>query len=293
MKQYHDLMQHVLDNGVKKDDRTGTGTISVFGYQMRFDLNEGFPLMTTKKLHIKSILHELLWFIQGDTNIQYLDQNGVRIWDDWPFAKFQKSEAYNGETIREFAERVATDDNFAKQWGDLGPVYGYQWRSWPTPNGESVDQLLNVIEQIKNTPDSRRLIVSAWNPGMIQDMALPPCHAFFQFYVADGKLSCQLYQRSADIFLGVPFNIASYAMLTHMIAQACNLEVGEFVHTLGDAHIYLNHIDQVKEQLSRDFRTLPKLVINPSVKNILDFKFDDFAIEGYDPHPHIKAQVAV
>lgn len=293
MKQYHDLMQHVLDNGVKKDDRTGTGTISVFGYQMRFDLNEGFPLMTTKKLHIKSILHELLWFIQGDTNIQYLDQNGVRIWDDWPFAKFQKSEAYNGESIREFAERVATDDDFAKQWGDLGPVYGYQWRSWPTPNGESVDQLLNVIEQIKNTPDSRRLIVSAWNPGMIQDMALPPCHAFFQFYVADGKLSCQLYQRSADIFLGVPFNIASYAMLTHMIAQACNLEVGEFVHTLGDAHIYLNHIDQVKEQLSRDFRTLPKLVINPSVKNILDFKFDDFAIEGYDPHPHIKAQVAV
>ncbi|GGH67100.1 thymidylate synthase [Phaeocystidibacter marisrubri] len=293
MKQYHDLMQHVLDNGVKKDDRTGTGTISVFGYQMRFDLNEGFPLMTTKKLHIKSILHELLWFIQGDTNIQYLDQNGVRIWDDWPFAKFQMSEAYNGETIREFAERVATDDNFAKQWGDLGPVYGYQWRSWPTPNGESVDQLLNVIEQIKNTPDSRRLIVSAWNPGMIQDMALPPCHAFFQFYVADGKLSCQLYQRSADIFLGVPFNIASYAMLTHMIAQACNLEVGDFVHTLGDAHIYLNHIDQVKEQLSRDFRTLPKLVINPSVKNILDFKFDDFAIEGYDPHPHIKAQVAV
>lgn len=293
MKQYHELMQHVLDNGVKKDDRTGTGTISVFGYQMRFDLSEGFPLMTTKKLHIKSILHELLWFIQGDTNIQYLDQNGVRIWDDWPFAKFQKSDSYNGETIREFAERVATDEDFAKQWGDLGPVYGYQWRSWPTPNGESVDQLLNVIEQIKNTPDSRRLIVSAWNPGMIQDMALPPCHAFFQFYVADGKLSCQLYQRSADIFLGVPFNIASYAMLTHMIAQACDLEVGEFVHTLGDAHIYLNHIDQVKEQLSRDFRALPKLVVNPHVKNILDFKFEDFGIEGYDPHPHIKAQVAV
>lgn len=293
MKQYHDLMQHVLDHGVRKDDRTGTGTISVFGYQMRFNLQEGFPLITTKKLHIKSILHELLWFIQGDTNIQYLTQNGVRIWDDWPFAKYQKSEDYAGETIREFAAKVAEDEAFAEKWGKLGPVYGYQWRSWPTPSGESVDQLLQVIEQIKNNPDSRRHIVSAWNPGMIQDMALPPCHAFFQFYVADGKLSCQLYQRSADIFLGVPFNIASYAMLTHMIAQVCNLEVGDFVHTLGDAHIYSNHIDQVNEQLSREFRPLPKLVVNPDVKNILDFKFDDFAIEGYDPHPHIKAAVAV
>lgn len=293
MKQYHDLMQHVLDHGVRKDDRTGTGTISVFGYQMRFNLQEGFPLITTKKLHIKSILHELLWFIQGDTNIQYLTQNGVRIWDDWPFAKYQKSEDYAGETIREFAAKVAEDEAFAAKWGKLGPVYGYQWRSWPTPSGESVDQLLQVIEQIKNNPDSRRHIVSAWNPGMIQDMALPPCHAFFQFYVADGKLSCQLYQRSADIFLGVPFNIASYAMLTHMIAQVCNLEVGDFVHTLGDAHIYSNHIDQVNEQLSREFRPLPKLVVNPEVKNILDFKFDDFAIEGYDPHPHIKAAVAV
>lgn len=293
MKQYHDLMQHVLDHGVRKDDRTGTGTISVFGYQMRFDLSEGFPLITTKKLHIKSILHELLWFIQGDTNIRYLDQNGVRIWDDWPFAKFQKSDDYNGETIKEFAQRVADDEAFAAKWGDLGPVYGYQWRNWPSPSGEAVDQLLDVIEQIKKNPDSRRHIVSAWNPGMIENMALPPCHAFFQFYVADGKLSCQLYQRSADIFLGVPFNIASYAMLTHMIAQVCNLEVGDFVHTLGDAHIYINHIDQVNEQLSRDFRTLPKLAVNPEVNNILDFKFDDFAIEGYDPHPHIKAQVAV
>lgn len=293
MKQYHELMQHVLDNGVTKEDRTGTGTISVFGYQMRFDLNEGFPLITTKKLHIKSILHELLWFIQGDTNIRYLDQNGVRIWDDWPYAKFSKSEDFQGETIREFAEKVAADEAFAEKWGDLGPVYGYQWRSWPAPNGETIDQLSQVIEQIKNTPDSRRLIVSAWNPGMIQDMALPPCHAFFQFYVADGKLSCQLYQRSADIFLGVPFNIASYAMLTHMIAQACGLGVGDFVHTLGDAHIYSNHIDQVKEQLSRELRPLPTLKVNPDIKNITDFTFDDFAIEGYDPHPHIKAQVAV
>lgn len=293
MKQYHDLMQHVLDHGVQKGDRTGTGTISVFGYQMRFDLQEGFPLITTKKLHIKSILHELLWFIQGETNIEYLTKNGVRIWDDWPFEKFKKSDDYAGETIRDFAAKVAEDSNFAAKWGDLGPVYGYQWRSWPAPNGETVDQLLQVIEQIKNNPNSRRHIVSAWNPGMIQDMALPPCHAFFQFYVADGKLSCQLYQRSADIFLGVPFNIASYAMLTHMIAQVCGLEVGDFVHTLGDAHIYSNHIDQVNEQLSREFRALPKLVINPDVKNILDFKFDDFAIEGYDPHPHIKAAVAV
>ncbi len=293
MKQYHDLMQHVLDHGVQKGDRTGTGTISVFGYQMRFDLQEGFPLITTKKLHIKSILHELLWFIQGETNIEYLTKNGVRIWDDWPFEKFKKSNEYAGETIRDFATKVAEDSNFAAKWGDLGPVYGYQWRSWPAPNGETVDQLLQVIEQIKNNPNSRRHIVSAWNPGMIQDMALPPCHAFFQFYVADGKLSCQLYQRSADIFLGVPFNIASYAMLTHMIAQVCGLEVGDFVHTLGDAHIYSNHIDQVNEQLSREFRALPKLDINPDVKNILDFKFDDFAIEGYDPHPHIKAAVAV
>lgn len=293
MKQYHDLMQHVLDNGIRKEDRTGTGTISVFGHQMRFDLSEGFPLMTTKKVHMKSVLHELLWFIQGDTNIEYLDKHKVRIWDDWPFAKYKQSEAYQGEDIRQFADRVAADPQFAQEWGNLGPVYGYQWRSWPAPNGEKVDQLLDVIEQIKNNPSSRRHIVSAWNPGMIQDMALPPCHAFFQFYVADGKLSCQLYQRSADIFLGVPFNIASYAALTHMIAQVCNLEVGDFVHTLGDAHIYLNHLDQVNEQLSRDFRPLPKLVMNPDVQNILDFTYDDFAIEGYDPHPLIRAQVAV
>lgn len=293
MKQYHDLMQHVLENGTRKEDRTGTGTISVFGHQMRFDLSEGFPLMTTKKVHMKSVLHELLWFIQGDTNIKYLDKHKVRIWDDWPFAKYQKSEEYQGEDIREFAAKVAEDPAFAQKWGDLGPVYGYQWRSWPAPNGEKIDQLMNVIEQIKNNPFSRRHIVSAWNPGMIEDMALPPCHAFFQFYVADGKLSCQLYQRSADIFLGVPFNIASYALLTHMIAQVCELEVGDFVHTLGDAHIYLNHIDQVNEQLSRDFRPLPKLVMNPDIRNILDFTYDDFSIEGYDPHPHIRAQVAV
>jgi thymidylate synthase len=264
MKQYHDLMQHVLDKGATKTDRTGTGTISVFGYQMRFDLQEGFPLLTTKKLHLKSIIHELLWFLKGDTNIKYLSENGVRIWDEW------------------------ADEN-----GNLGPVYGSQWRSWPAADGRHIDQITQVVNQIKNSPDSRRMIVSAWNVGEIDKMKLPPCHAFFQFYVADGKLSCQLYQRSADIFLGVPFNIASYAILTLMMAQVCGLQPGEFIHTLGDAHLYSNHIEQAKLQLTRDFRKLPTMKINPEVKSIFDFKFEDFTLEGYDPHPHIKAEVAV
>lgn len=264
MQQYHELLRHILDNGVEKSDRTGTGTKSVFGYQMRFDLNEGFPLVTTKKLHLRSIIHELLWFISGDTNIKYLKDNGVSIWDEW------------------------ADEN-----GNLGPVYGSQWRSWPTPNGDTIDQITKVVNQIKNSPDSRRLIVSAWNVAEIENMALPPCHAFFQFYVADGKLSCQLYQRSADTFLGVPFNIASYALLTMMMAQVCGLKYGDFVHTLGDAHLYSNHIEQAELQLSRDFRPLPQMRINENVKNIFDFKFEDFSLENYDPHPHIKAAVAV
>ncbi len=264
MKQYHDLMRHVLEKGATKTDRTGTGTISVFGYQMRFDLQEGFPMMTTKKVHMKSILHELLWFLKGETNIKYLKENGVSIWDEWADAE-----------------------------GNLGPVYGSQWRSWQATDGRSIDQITQVVNQIKNNPDSRRMIVSAWNVGEIDKMKLPPCHAFFQFYVADGKLSCQLYQRSADIFLGVPFNIASYAILTMMIAQVCDLKLGEFIHTLGDAHLYSNHIEQAKLQLSRDFRKLPTLKINPEIKNIFDFKFEDFTLEGYDPHPHIKAAVAV
>ena len=257
-------MNHVLQNGVKKEDRTGTGTISVFGYQMRYNLADGFPLLTTKKLHTKSIIHELLWFLKGDTNIKYLKEHGVNIWDEW------------------------ADEN-----GDLGPVYGYQWRNWPTPNGEHIDQISQVVEMIKKNPDSRRLIVSAWNVADINQMKLPPCHAFFQFYVADSKLSCQLYQRSADIFLGVPFNIASYALLTMMIAQVCGLKVGDFVHTLGDAHLYSNHIEQAKLQLTRDLRSLPTMKINPKVTSIFDFKFEDFSLENYNPHPHIKAEVAV
>ena len=264
MKQYLDLMQHVLNNGVEKSDRTGTGTKSVFGHQLRFNLAEGFPLVTTKKCHLRSIIHELLWFIQGDTNTKYLKDNGVRIWDEW------------------------ADEN-----GNLGPIYGYQWRSWPAANGKHVDQITQLIDQIKNNPDSRRLIVSAWNVGEIENMALPPCHAFFQFYVADGKLSCQLYQRSADIFLGVPFNIASYALMTMMIAQVCNLKLGDFVHTFGDAHIYTNHFEQANLQLSRDIRSLPKMKINPRVKSIFDFEIDDFELTDYDPHPHIKAPVAI
>jgi len=264
MKQYHDLIRHVLENGTEKGDRTGTGTKSVFGYQMRFDLSEGFPLITTKKLHLRSIIHELLWFLKGDSNIQYLKDNGVSIWDEW-----------------------------ADEDGDLGPVYGVQWRSWPARDGKTIDQITQLIDQIKNNPNSRRLIVSAWNVGEIPHMALPPCHAFFQFYVADGKLSCQLYQRSADIFLGVPFNIASYALLTMMIAQVCDLELGDFVHTFGDAHIYSNHMEQVNLQISREPRPLPTMEINPEVKNIFDFKYEDFTLKNYDPHPHIKGKVAV
>lgn len=264
MKAYLDLMRHVLEHGTDKADRTGTGTHSVFGYQMRFDLSEGFPLLTTKKLHLRSIIHELLWFLKGDTNIQYLKDNNVSIWDEW------------------------ADEN-----GDLGPVYGYQWRSWPAPDGTHVDQITNLVKQIKNNPDSRRLIVSAWNPALVDEMALPPCHALFQFYVAEGKLSCQLYQRSADIFLGVPFNIASYALLTMMMAQVCGLQPGEFIHSFGDAHLYSNHFEQAKLQLTREPRPLPKMKLNPDVKDVFDFKFEDFELVDYDPHPHIKAAVAV
>ena len=292
MRQYHDLMDRVLREGIDKSDRTGTGTRSVFGHQMRFDLSEGFPMVTTKKLHLKSILHELIWFISGDTNIRYLCQNGVRIWDDWPFATYAKSADYDGIDIRAFAARVADDAEFAAKWGDLGPVYGYQWRFWPGPNGP-VDQLRDVLEGIRRNPDGRRHIVSAWNPGYIDQMALPPCHAFFQFYVANGKLSCQLYQRSADIFLGVPFNIASYALLIHMMAQDLGLGVGDFVHTLGDAHIYSNHLEQVQLQLSRELRPLPSLRLNPDVKSIFDFRYEDVELVDYDPHPHIPAPVAV
>ena len=292
MRQYHELMERVLREGSDKSDRTGTGTRSVFGHQMRFDLAEGFPMITTKKLHLKSILHELIWFISGDTNIRYLCQNGVRIWDDWPFATYSKSADYDGIDMKEFAARIASDADFAAKWGDLGPVYGYQWRFWPGPNGP-VDQLRDVLEGIRSNPDGRRHIVSAWNPGYIDQMALPPCHAFFQFYVADGKLSCQLYQRSADIFLGVPFNIASYALLLHMMAQDLGLQVGDFVHSLGDAHIYSNHTDQVRLQLSRDLRALPTLSLNPSVKSLFDFRYEDVELVGYDPHPHIPAPVAV
>ena len=293
MQQYHDLVHRVLEEGAQKGDRTGTGTMSVFGHQMRFNLQEGFPLLTTKKVHLKSILHELLWFLQGSTNIEYLAKNNVRIWDDWPFASFKKSAAYQGEDIREFAAKVASDPDFAQKWGELGPVYGYQWRSWPAPDGGHVDQISQVIDQIKNNPNSRRIIVNAWNVGFVDQMALPPCHAFFQFYVADGKLSCQLYQRSADVFLGVPFNIASYALLVHMVAQVCGLEVGDFVHTLGDAHIYNNHKEQVELQLTRDFRDLPTLHLNPDVTDIFDFKFEDFEVKGYDSHPPISGKVAV
>ena len=264
MQQYNDLLRHVMQHGTKKEDRTGTGTVSVFGYQMRFDLQKGFPLVTTKKVHTRSIIHELLWFLKGDTNIKYLKDNGVSIWDEW------------------------ADEN-----GNLGPVYGYQWRSWPSASGEHIDQISKLIDQIKKNPDSRRLLVNAWNVSEISKMKLPPCHILFQFYVADGKLSCQLYQRSADLFLGVPFNIASYALLTHMVAQVCGLEVGEFIHTLGDAHIYSNHFDQVNLQLTREPLPLPTLKLNPEVKNIFDFTYEDIAIENYQSHPAIKAAVAV
>ena len=264
MKQYLDLLRRIRETGTMKSDRTGTGTQSVFGHQMRFDLSEGFPLLTTKKLHLKSIIYELLWFIAGDTNVKYLQEHGVRIWNEW------------------------ADEN-----GDLGPVYGHQWRSWPAPDGSTIDQLSNVISQIKNSPDSRRMIVSAWNVAEVDKMALPPCHTMFQFYVADGRLSCQLYQRSADVFLGVPFNIASYALLTMMIAQVCGLQPGEFIHTTGDTHIYTNHFEQVEHQLTREPRKLPKMKINPEVKSIFDFKYEDFELVDYDPHPHIAGVVAV
>ena len=293
MKQYLQLLRHIKDNGVVKHDRTGTGTISVFGYQMRFDLTEGFPLVTTKKVHLKSIIHELLWFLKGETNIQYLCKNKVRIWDDWPYAKFKDSTDFDGSTMREFATRIAEDDAFAQQWGDLGPVYGYQWRSWPNGNGGFIDQIVQLIDNLKNKPDSRRHIVSAWNVADVEQMTLPPCHTIFQFYVAEGKLSCQLYQRSADTFLGVPFNIASYALLTMMIAQVCGYELGDFVHTFGDAHIYLNHIEQVDEQLSREPLSLPTMKINKNVSSIFDFKFEDFELVDYESHPAIKAPVAV
>ena len=264
MNQYHDLLERILADGAEKHDRTGTGTVSVFGYQMRFDLEAGFPLLTTKKLHLKSIVHELLWFLAGDTNIKYLNDHGVRIWDEW-----------------------------ADERGDLGPVYGQQWRSWPAADGGTIDQIGNVIAAIRKNPDSRRLIVSAWNPADVDNMALPPCHCLFQFYVADGRLSCQLYQRSADVFLGVPFNIASYALLTLMVAQVTGLEAGEFVHTFGDAHLYLNHLEQARLQLSRAPRALPTMRLNPGVKDIFAFRYEDFALEGYEPYPHIKAEVAV
>ena len=264
MKAYHDLLQQVLDHGVDRGDRTGTGTRSIFGYQMRFDLAEGFPLVTTKKIHLKSVIHELLWFLKGDSNVRYLQENGVRIWNEWADAE-----------------------------GNLGPVYGVQWRSWGTASGETIDQIATVVDQIQRNPQSRRLMVSAWNVGEIEQMALPPCHVLFQFYVAAGRLSCQLYQRSADLFLGVPFNIASYALLTQMIAQVCGLAPGDFVHTLGDAHIYHNHFDQVREQLSREARPLPRMALNPAVASIFDFTYDDFTLTGYDPHPAIKAPIAV
>ncbi len=314
MQQYLQLCQHVLANGIKKDDRTGTGTISTFGYQMRFDLSKGFPLLTTKRVPFRLIVSELIWFIRGDTNIRFLLQHNNNIWNEWAFKKWVESPDYDGpdmhqfglrsqqdeafrkqyeEQMQRFKERILQDDEFAKVYGELGDVYGKQWRTWKTSAGETIDQLKDVIDMIKTNPDSRRLIVTAWSPEDIPNMALPPCHTLFQFYVADNKLSCQLYQRSADIFLGVPFNIASYALLTHMIAAECGLEVGEFVHTLGDAHIYSNHVEQVKTQLQRQPRALPTLRLNPEVKSVFDYEVDDVTLEGYDPHPTLKAPIAV
>lgn len=312
--EYLDLLRHVMANGVKKEDRTGTGTISTFGYQMRFDLNKGFPLLTTKRVPFKLIVSELLWFIKGDTNIRYLLQHNNHIWDEWAFKRWVESTDYNGpdmtnfglrsqtdegfnglykEQMEKFIQLVLTDDEFAAKYGELGNVYGKQWREWRTTQGETIDQLKEVIATIKKNPDSRRLIVSAWNPEDVPSMALPPCHTMFQFYVINGKLSCQLYQRSGDIFLGIPFNIASYALLTHLVAQECGLEAGEFIHTLGDAHIYMNHLDQIDIQLQRDMRELPVLKINPDVKSIFDVEVEDITIENYQPHPTIKAPVAV
>ncbi|MCO6475533.1 MAG: thymidylate synthase [Phaeodactylibacter sp.] len=301
MRQYLDLLQHIKDNGIRKNDRTGTGTLSVFGYQMRMDLQEGFPLLTTKKVYIRSVIHELLWFLKGDTNIRYLVQNGVNIWNEWPYQnwlretgqedKYPKYSEEWKDRMKGFIEQVKEDENFARRWGELGPVYGRQWR-----NFEGVDQMAEVVEAIRRNPDSRRHIVSAWNPKDIPGMVksgLPPCHTLFQFYVAEGRLSCQLYQRSADVFLGVPFNIASYSLLAMMVAQACDLQPGDFVHTFGDVHLYLNHLEQANLQLSREPRPLPKMKINPEVKNLFDFKFEDFELQDYGPHPPIRAQVAV
>lgn len=309
MEQYLQLEKHILEHGVTKGDRTGTGTKSVFGYQMRFDLSKGFPLVTTKKVPMKPVIHELLWFLQGDTNIKYLVDNGVSIWNEWPCQAYlkehgipvpdRKTEEGKQEwagLLKDFVDLVEADADFAKKYGGLGPVYGYQWRSWPTPDGRHIDQITQVISRIKERPNDRRLIVSAWNVADIEKMeksGIPPCHAFFQFYVAEGKLSCQLYQRSCDTFLGVPFNIASYALLTMMVAQVCGLEPGEFIWTGGDVHIYSNHFEQVREQLSRDPRPLPRVALNSMIRNIFDFKYEDFAIAGYDPHPAIKAPVAV
>lgn len=305
MKQYQDLLSHIMEHGADKTDRTGTGTRAVFGYQMRFDLSEGFPLLTTKKMGLKAIIHELLWFLRGDSNLQYLAKNDVHIWDEWPYKAYlvkngmpvpaSGSEEWNAG-IKEFVEKVKTDDAFAKEHGELGPIYGYQWRNWPTPNGGHVDQITQVIEQIKKSPDSRRLIVSAWNVADIDEMAkagLPPCHCLFQFFVADGKISCQLYQRSCDTFLGVPFNIASYSLLLMMVAQATGYEPGEFVWTGGDVHLYKNHFDQVREQLSRTPMSLPRMRLNPEVKDIFKFTFEDFTLEGYESHAAIKAPIAV
>lgn len=288
MKQYLSLLEEILEHGSKKTDRTGTGTIARFGTQRRYSLEDGFPLLTTKKVHWKSVVHELLWFIAGDTNIKYLVDNGVRIWNEWPYEGFKKSADYNGETIQEFAAKIKESEEFAQKYGNLGPVYGKQWRDF-----FGVDQMEQVVDQLKNNQDSRRIIISAWNPAQIKDMALPPCHAFIQFFVNDGKLSCQLYQRSADVFLGVPFNIASYSLLTLMLAQVVGLKPGEFVHTTGDTHIYSNHLDQVQEQLAREPKKLPTIKLNPNIKSIYDFTAEDIELVDYDPHPLIKAPVAV
>ncbi|WP_391122086.1 thymidylate synthase [Psychrobacillus sp. L3] len=314
MEQYLNLCRHIKDHGVMKEDRTGTGTKSLFGYQMRFDLSKGFPLLTTKKIAFRLVVSELLWFLKGDTNVKTLIEANNHIWDEWAFEKWVKSESYEGPDMTNFGIRAANDpafkiivdeqmkvfcsnivsnDDFAKEFGDLGPVYGKQWRSWPGKNEQTIDQVQNLIEQIKKNPDSRRLIITAWNPAEVDDMALPPCHTFMQFYVIKGKLSCQLYQRSADVFLGVPFNIASYALLTHLIAKECDLEVGEFVHTLGDAHIYLNHMEQVETQLKRTLKTLPTLLLSSEKTSIFDLQIEDITIDGYDPHPRIKAPIAV
>lgn len=293
MRQYLDLCKKILKDGIKKEDRTGTGTYSIFGYQARYNLSEGFPLLTTKKVFLKGIIHELLWFISGSTNIKYLVDNNVHIWDDWAYKAYKNSNEFNGDDMKQFANHIKSlpaNDPFVLKWGELGPVYGRQWRNF---NEEGIDQLEILINQIKTNPNSRRLIISAWNPCEVDQMALPPCHSFMQFYVINGKLSCQLYQRSADVFLGVPFNIASYSLFTMMIAQVCNLEPGEFIHTMGDAHIYLNHIDQINLQLSREPKKLPIMKINKNVKSIYDFKFEDFELEGYDPYPAIKGEVAV